>query len=203
MKRFFTIAIASVAVVGVVASVATAFPETKQAPDAMEQAKAWAHIDTAPSTASDDIVMQGDSITVYADEINRIAARYKASGVDDGKQRAEDYVLRREALYQAGVDAGFTASDKEVQDIIDQELEWEDGADGQEYFQSYLDEAGLTAEEYWNTQRDVLHKEIIIGKYLDAEREKTGITDADEWEQYEDTLVQNLITDDHVATIAD
>ena len=202
MKRFLMIAIASIAVSSLVASYAIAFPETQQI-DPMEQAKAWAQIDTAPSALSGDVAMQGDTITVYADEVNRITARYAASGVDDGEQRAIDYILRREALCNAGIAAGFTASEEEVQDIIDTEMEWESGADGQEYFQAYLDEAGLTAEEYWDTQRNVIYKEIIIGKYLDSEREKTGITDADEWDAHEKELVQTLIQNDHVTSVAD
>ena len=183
-------------IVGVMVAHANALPNNKT--DPTEQAKAWAQIDSQPMSADSAVYLQGNAITVYQDEISRITERYKASGVEDGEQLAVQYVLRREALYHAGQEKGYTASEEEVQNIIDTELEWEKGADGQEYFQTYLDELGMTAEEYWDSQRPLLAKEIVIGKYLDAEKEQSGITDETEWQTYEKKLVQTLIEQDGI-----
>lgn len=112
-------------------------------------------------------------------------------------RRTVRYICR-ETLYHAGQEKGYTASEEEVQNIIDTELEWENGADGQEYFQAYLDELGMTAEEYWDSQRPLLAKEIVIGKYLDAEKEQSGLTDETEWQTYEKKLVQTLLEQDGI-----
>ena len=142
--------------------------------------------------------MAGKTIRVYEDEVNRIVQKYAAADVENGEDLALAYILRRETLYNAGIANGFTAGDEELQTVIRQNEEMSKESDGKEYFDEYLKAAGMTEHEYWISLSDKLKKEIVIGKYLSAEKAAHSFDSTEECEKYEKELVNKLIADDGI-----
>lgn len=175
----------------------TNIPRKSEA-EQMQQSRAWAQIDSAPTTCDTAVFMAGKTIRVYEDEVNRITQKYAAADVENGEELALAYILRREALYNAGLANGFTASDEELQAVIQQNEEMSKDSDGKEYFDEYLKAAGMTEHEYWVSLSDKLKKEIVIGKYLSAEKAAHSFDSTEEWENYEKELVNKLIADDGI-----
>jgi hypothetical protein len=82
----------------------------------------------------------------------------------------------REILYNEALSQGFTASHEEIRDLMDFNIEHIRSAPFYEGFYSQeLESIGLTLEEYWESQYDVLKHEVTIIKYLSAH----GITISD------------------------
>ncbi|MCQ5129157.1 hypothetical protein NE562_05750 [Butyricicoccus faecihominis] len=181
-----------------ITATAATYTNSRSTAEQMEQSRIWAQIDTAPAPQNDEILIEGKNVTVYKDETNRIAERYAAGDVDNGEELAISYILRREVLYNAGIDNNFTATDAEVQAVIQQNEEMAKNAIGREFFDEYLETAGITEHEYWIGQSDKFKKEIVIEKYLSDIRERNNIS-PEEWNAFEDNWVKSLIEAEEIS----
>lgn len=165
-------------------------PRTKA--EQMEQSQIWAQIDASSNPADDHILIKGKNICVYQDEVDRIAQKYAAGGIENGEELAISYILRREALYHAGIEEGFAVTETEIQAMIQQNEEMAQGAMGREYFDEYLKTAGMTEHEYWVSQAEQFKKEIVIEKYLSYIKVQNNLSPV-EWESFKKKLVSDLL----------
>lgn len=199
MKKNRIFAVCVLCFAAAIIAAAVIDPDTERSfEEQMEQSLRWAEIDTAPAMYADETLLEGTKIKVYRDEVERIAARYASGGVENGEELAKQYILRREALYYAGLEAGFSASEEEVQEKIHLSLEMSQDAKGREYFDAYLEATGLTEQEYWESQAEQIQKEIVIGKYLASLKKEHTFSTSEEWKTFEAELVQELIEADGV-----
>jgi len=152
-----------------------------------------------------NIYAKGKDITIYTDELNKIAEKHKISDPtlsdEDATKRAFDYLVRRDSLYQAAVDKGYTVTDKEVQEYVNKQIESTKKAresGGTSDFDVFLKGVGMTEEEYWQSQYDVLKKELVTTKYLEPIRSDflANSKDKDPYKAWNEEL--DKIADKHI-----
>ena len=158
-----------------------------------------------------DVYMRGDNIVIYKSEVDLIAGRWAVAGYKDGEERAVQYLLKREALYHEALRQGCTATDEEAQAIVDDQRESTKKADNYEDIKTFLETANMTDEEYWQSQKELFKKELIISRYTEPIRkayaEKKGLQPADTeawegWDEYLQKIADKLIKQDHVKKVA-
>ncbi len=164
--------------------------------------------DKIASKASGTIAAQGKTIQVEKDELELIAGRRQLTNDPDATENALKHLLRREALYNLALQAGVQVSDDEVYDLIDlQKEDFSKLTDNTEFADAFLEGLGMTWDEYWDTQYDLLRKEIFIDKYLrQVALEKTGSSEMSRWDTKQrqewsamvDKLAQNYIKKDNI-----
>ncbi len=108
-------------------------------------------------------------ISKQADEVA------KQSG--ENKQNLEKDMLRRaveaKVLYLAATDAGFSASEAEVQKEVDDLRKGIHGIPEEEKnLKAIVDGFEMTEDEYWEMVKPQYETAIIVNKYLDHEYEK-------------------------------
>ena len=152
----------------------------------------------------------GEDIVIYNDELQKIVDKYRISDSDfdeeTSKEEAYNYLLKREAKYQAAVDKGYTVTDEEIQDYVNKQIEESrkavDSGGGDE-FSAFLQGAGMSIEEYWQTQYDVLGKELLASKYFEkVHAEFLSTTKSEnpdeEWKKYLDNMLEEIIDEQNV-----
>lgn len=161
--------------------------------------------------SGNDVYMRGDNIVIYKSEVDLIAGRWAVSGYKDGEERAVQYLLKREALYHEALRQGCTATDEEAQDIVNSELENGKMSTNYDEFKAFLEAANMTDEEYWQSQKELFKKELIISRYTEPIRkayaEKKGLQPAQNeawegWDEYLQKIADKLIKQDHVKKVA-
>ncbi len=152
----------------------------------------------------------GKDIVIYSDELQKIVDKYRISdpNFDEAasKEKAYNYLLRREVEYQAAIDKGYTVTDEEIQDYVNKQIEWSkksEQAGGADEFSAFLQGAGMSMEEYWQSQYDVLGKELLASKYFEGVYKdflsQTKSEDPYEaWRKELDSIVQELINEQDV-----
>ena len=121
---------------------------------------------------ADSVYIKSESFSIYKDEIDKIEEQYRIAGVDNGRELAIESLIRRETLYAEAVKNGFYATESEVREKLDYYLELtQKGENFESDVMPFLAGAEMTHEEYWESQYDVVEKEIVTGKYYDSLRE--------------------------------
>ena len=154
------------------------------------------------------IAVQGNTIQIRKDELELIAGRRQLTNDPDAVENALKYLLRREALYNLALQANVQVTDDEVYALIEQMKEdFSNLTDYTEYADAFIEGLGMTWDEYWDTQYDLLCKEIYIDKYLQqVVFEKYGNNEfafwdtkqRQEWEALKDQLAQDYINQDNI-----
>lgn len=83
-------------------------------------------------------------------------------------EEAATALIIYEALYQKAMKAGFSVTDEELGERIEQEKEHLDGINTDEKFKRMLANRGMTSEEYWEAYFSdrKYHRNAVINKYL-------------------------------------
>lgn len=120
-----------------------------------------------------NIILHGDSISVFEGELQQVAERNKLTGNDNAEKRAKEYLLHREALYQKALAAGYNVTDDEVYAMIEKQKNDYHTVDlNPEDVNAYFEGMGMTIDEYWDSQFDNLKKEMITNKYVSSQKAK-------------------------------
>lgn len=130
-------------------------------------------VDKRPASY-ENVYAVGKDIKIYTDDLQKIVNNYRIndSNFDEATatENALNYLVRRETLYQAAVDKGYSVTDKEAQDYVDKQIEASSNASNYGDFEAFLKSTGMTLEEYWQSQYDTLRKELVTSKYLEKLR---------------------------------
>mgnify|MGYP005789335273 CR=1 FL=1 len=121
-----------------------------------------------------DIYAQGKSGgIVTVNEVDMATDFYiKAGNTDtEAREKAIDYLLEREALYQKAITSGFTASEEEIRDYINELKNLVQTAENREDMQLLINEFD-TEEEYWEFEYEVYRKKLPILKYLESVKQE-------------------------------
>jgi len=129
------------------------------------------HLDSREAlTARNDIFLGTNDFSIFESDISRMDEQFRLIGIEDGRERAIRFLLRREILYSEAGNRGFYASDREVRDLINLNIEAARSAENFESdFVPFLNGLGMTDVEYWESQADVFRKEIAISKFISSE----------------------------------
>lgn len=161
-------------------------------------------VDKRPASY-ENVYAVGKDIKIYTDELQEIVDRDRTTNPNfdeaSSKENALNYLVRRETLYQAAVDKGYSVTDKEAQDYVDKQIEaFSPSSNAVNYgdFEAFLKGTGMTLEEYWQSQYDTLRKELVTSKYLEKLRTdflmKTKSKDPQAaWQEEYDKMTKKLI----------
>lgn len=156
---------------------------------------------------SDSLAFQGDTIAVSKQELDLLTRRQELQGDDNSADSAKEYLLKREAMYQLALQNGCTVTDQEVADYIDSIKTSFQKAENYDDFQAFLDGADMTMDEYWDSQYEVLKKELVVNQYVQPLQQalwenadvEAGTEEAQRlWQEEYDRMAENYIANDHV-----
>lgn len=127
-----------------------------------------ATLEKRAKTGSDKLYAVGKNGKVLQKEIDQAKRFYILSGVNesDAEETAKDYMLKREALYQAAIKNGYTVTDEEIQSYLDELKEFAKTADNKEDMQSVINQFD-SEQAYWEYEFEVYKKNLPIQKYLE------------------------------------
>lgn len=138
--------------------------------DRMERLRMAGELEKAKQEAiangQDYVVARGNNIEIKNPEVDRIVAGYEMLNSPKGKADAIDFLAKRVALEAEAIRQGYTVTEEEVQDYINLQLEMGKNASNYHEFAEFLEGAQMTAEEYWQSQHDILRQELIYGQML-------------------------------------
>lgn len=120
-----------------------------------------------------DIYAQGKTgAVVTVDDIEMATDFYIKAGntEENARKKAIDFMLEREALYQKAVSLGFTASDEEIRNCINELKNLVKTADNGDDIQ-YLIDQFESEEDFWDFEYKVYTKKLPILKYLESLKE--------------------------------
>lgn len=117
----------------------------------------------------------GNLLKQYANDENgneMIYARGK-NGVITNKEveQAILYVEEREALYQQAIEAGYTVTDKEVYDYLEELKQFINQSENKEDAMAIIQQFD-SEEDYWNYEFEVYKKDLPIQKYMAAKEKE-------------------------------
>lgn len=170
----------------------------------------WGELEKQGAVAYSDstsLAFQGDTIAVSKQELDLLTRRHELQGDDNSADLAKDYLLKREAMYQIALQNGCTVTDQEVADYIDSIKTSFQKAENYDDFQAFLDGADMTIDEYWDSQYEVLKKELVVNQYVQPLQQalwenaniEAGTEEAQQlWQEEYDRIAENYIANDHV-----
>lgn len=127
-----------------------------------------ATLEKRAKTGPDKLYAVGKNGKVLQKEIDQAKRFYILSGVNesDAEETSKDYMLKREALYQAAIKNGYTVTDEEIQSYLDEVKEFAQKADNKEDMQSVINQFD-SVQAYWEYEFEVYKKNLPIQKYLE------------------------------------
>lgn len=120
-------------------------------------------------------LLQGETIRIESNEVLTIAGKYQQEGKSDPYEAALRFVLEREALYAAAVDAGYQVSEADTARHIAELRQSFADASNRDVFLAYLETVGLSEEAYWEQQFPVIQKEDTTAAYIEAVKAEKGL----------------------------
>lgn len=164
---------------------------------------------SAQASGTQQVAFQGDTIVVDAEELRVLTEKKKLIGKTNAEELAVQSLLKREALYQLAVAAGYKAADEDVLAKIAQMKAVYENPDtmGREDITAWAEGAGMTPDEYLNSLYDQYKKELTTNLYTapiyEAYAEERGIVqwsyaEYEPWQEYLLQIANKYIAQDHV-----
>ncbi len=109
-------------------------------------------------------VYESEDIIITEDQLQYYKAMYSLDGVSKSDEEIKKKLITDMLLLEEAEKAGITLTDEEVKYNMEQTREGLHKSD-ETLFISFLENAGMTEEEYWEKAFPVYKKAYIIGKY--------------------------------------
>ena len=165
----------------------------------------------SPKPEESEIALQGVHFSITRAEIDAAAAEYALFGMDNPEERAVTGLIEKKSLYTAAVSEGFSVTEEEVTEYIEQNIEAAAKAENLEEYQAFLKGLDMTSEEYWNSLRPELEMELVTHKHEAKEYEeflaKYGENQPDretlkkEWDTWFAAWKDNIVAAEKVADL--
>lgn len=145
---------------------------------------------------SEDIYAVGKNAIVTNKDVDQAVEFYILSGLDEqnAKEEAVKYTFQREALYQAAIENGYSVTDEEVWEYLEELKDTINHADNKEDIITIMSQFE-TENDYWNFEFSVYQKNLPIQRYVhDLEESfmQSSIKE-NEWDQYFEQMKENLV----------
>lgn len=123
--------------------------------------------ENATDMESEDVYAIGKNSVITNKDIDQATESFKLSGMDEQAAREEaiKYMSQREALYQAAKENGYSVTDKEVWDYLDELKATINNADNKEDVFAIMNQFE-TEEDYWEFEFSVYQKNLPIQRYV-------------------------------------
>lgn len=136
------------------------------------------------------IYAKGKSGNILISDIEQAKEFYLLSGMDEitAKQEAINYAYEREALYQAAIKNGYSVTEEEIWDYLEQLKELMKTASNKDEVEAIIGQFP-SEEDYWNFQFTVYQKNLPIQNYV-KDMEKTFMSTSQYSNDKEETDLQ-------------
>ena len=127
----------------------------------------------AETSSTGEIYARGNSGGIItAKDFEKAVQFYLTAGNDEttAREKAEEYLLRRDALYQEAVANGYTVTDAEITEYLSELKETVDTAANKEDVYALMSQFD-SEEEYWDYQFKIYRINLPIEKYIQALKE--------------------------------
>lgn len=104
-------------------------------------------------------------------------------------------------MYQLGLQAGFTATEAEIDDVAEEYYRVFTEGSNHEQVSTFFDGIGMTPREYVDSQREEYRRQIVRGKL--AEQIQSGTAYAREDVSDLEEIVAEYIQNDHIVNMTD
>lgn len=154
-----------------------------------------------------EVYAEGERAYITTGDIEQVQKFYMLSGLDEQSawEKAVQYVKEREALYQAAINNGYSVTDQEVWNYIEELKEIVYSADNKEDALAIIRQFD-SEEDYWNYEFTVYQKNLPIQNYVhDMEQmfkqSRSFYADKDssdielEWQQYFEQMKADLVNE--------
>ena len=160
-----------------------------------------------------DVYAEGERTCITNNDIEQVQKFYMLFGMDEqiARETAVEYVKEREALYQEAIDNGYSVTDEEVWDYIEELKEIINSADNKEDALAIMNQFD-SEEDYWNYEFSVYQKNLPIQNYVhDIEQmfmqrstyADKGPNDIElEWQQYFEQMKADLVDKENYQMIS-
>lgn len=168
MKRK-TVAIAIIAIIVTILRIGTekVFAE----PSNISILRKWGSIlkeqsNSLKPVSEEELYAIGESAVITRQEYEQTVAFYSLQeDKNTAEEKADRYVKEREALYAAAVEAGYTATEEEIHDYLDNLKKTIETVDNKDEVMAVM-ESFPSEEEYWEYEFTVYSKNLPIEKYV-------------------------------------
>ena len=125
--------------------------------------------DKTGKVSKSDVVIAGDEVLVTEDELKSTKQFFEASGLSDAvaEKKAIDYVEKCDAMYIDAIKAGYSVTDKEVSDYVDELRKTAKTVDNKDDVQKIISKYP-SEDDYWNYMKIVYEKQLPIQKYVES-----------------------------------
>lgn len=132
----------------------------------------WGQILAENAEKVQNLSMTEDKDEILKLDIEQTKAFYILTGLSEEKaqEKAVSYVQERDALYQEAIEHGYTVTDEEVWEYLEQLKGTIADAENGEEAQLIMDQFD-SEEDYWNYEFYVYQKNLPIEKYVQAKGE--------------------------------
>ena len=158
-------------------------------------------------SAADEIYMQGDTITLYTSEVEQRTQRYALFQKENPEEEAVQSLLADLAFEKAARDAGYTVTDQEVDQYLQEMRESIRQAENYADYLTYIEGTGMTEDAYWESMAPLYKREMLKGKYLNPLYEQfyqdhAGEEDvAEQWAEEQQKMAEKILKEDHVKRV--
>lgn len=116
---------------------------------------------------SEEVYAKGKNGVVLVSDIKQAKEFYLLSGMneEEAEQEAVDYAYKREALYQSAIANGYSVTDEEIWDYLNELKEFVKTAGNKEEAEAVMKQFP-SEDAYWNFQFTVYQKNLPIQNYV-------------------------------------
>lgn len=132
---------------------------------------------------------------IYKSTMNNAQASYT-------DEQLLDRLARQQVLFDEAKRRGLAATEAEIDEAINMAkdiLQQSDQAENRAFLKSYIEQLGMTEDEYWASIRPAYEKSLSIGKLHDelrselAASENKASVSTDEWNDYYKSYTDQLV----------
>ena len=144
-------------------------------------------------------------------EVEQAIAFYDTFGMsaEEARKQAILYVEEREALYQQAIEAGYTVTDKEVYDYLEELKQFINQSENKEDAMAIIEQFD-SEEDYWNYEFEVYKKDLQIQKYMAAKEKEfkevapqaKSINEVEEeWQEYYEQIKAQAVENEEFKVV--
>jgi len=146
------------------------------------------HLDSASDS---NVFVVTPDFVIYEYQIAMLEEPSRFLGASDARERAIGILMDREIMYTEALNRGFFVSSGEVMDYINFQIETMRLAENLEEFSYFFRGIGMSLEEYWESQYDVLKRELVIERFFLAKYETVAAANRSADQEDIVTMVQS------------
>lgn len=155
--------IAVAAVLLVVAAALTLYNIYNRGDDILAQLEAGRN--EAVAAGEDYVVAKGKNIQVFNSDVQQIMYQYDYWETGGTYSDAVNAIAEKAVVAYYAEKSGVTVSDAEVRQYVDLQKSASEGAMNYGEFADFVKGIGMTADEYWDAQYNILRMELFAGKF--------------------------------------